>query len=177
MREYVAILYRGSSYELGRGVRFYGIWPAGRPQPQPIEWWPESPEGWAGAWARFTGLEPGAITPVGPGAGQTPPPPAPPPWDASGPGATVPAPPVPGQTGPGQAAPGQTVAGQPAPGQTIPGQTPGMRRTWPPRAMARPVTARARATGRGSPRRAATASRRPRARAASCCRPAAAPGR
>ena len=76
MREYVAILYQGSNYELGRGVQFYGIWPAGRPQPQPIEWWPESPEGWAGAWARFTGLEPGAITPVGPAAGQASPPPA-----------------------------------------------------------------------------------------------------
>jgi hypothetical protein len=123
VQEYVAILYRGSSYELGRGVRFYGIWPAGRPQPQPIEWWPESPEGWAGAWARFTGLEPGAITPVGPGAGQTPPPPAPPPWNAPGPGATVPAPPVPVQTGPGQAAPGQAAPGQAAPGQTVAGQT------------------------------------------------------
>ena len=85
MRENVAILYRGASYELGRGERFYGIWPAGQPQPQPIEWWPDSPEGWAGAWARFTGLEPGAITPVGPGAGQAPPPPAPPPWPGPAP--------------------------------------------------------------------------------------------
>ena len=123
MREYVAILYRGSSYELGRGVQFYGIWPAGRPQPQPIEWWPESPEGWAGAWARFTALEPGAITPVGPEAGQAAPPPAPPPWNAPGPGATVPAPPVPGQARPGQDAPGQAVAGQTAAGQTVSGQT------------------------------------------------------
>jgi len=171
VREYVAILYRGSSYELGRGVRFFGIWPAGRPQPQPIEWWPDSPEGWAGAWARFTGLEPGAITPVGPGAGQAPPTPAPPPWDAPGPGATVPAPPVPGQAAaPGQAAPGQAAFGQTAPGQTAP--------AGPPRTSARlPVTTRARATGRVSPRRAATASRRPRAGAASCCHPAAAPGR
>jgi hypothetical protein len=120
--EYVAILYRGTSYELGRGVRFYGIWPAGRPQPQPIEWWPDSPEGWAGAWARFTGLEPGAITPVGPGAGQAPPPPAPPPWPAPGPAATGPAPAVAGQTAPGQAAPGQADPGQAAPGQAAPGQ-------------------------------------------------------
>jgi hypothetical protein len=129
VREYVAILYRGSSYELGRGVRFYGIWPAGRPQPQPIEWWPESPEGWAGAWARFSGLEPDAITPVGPGAGEAPPPLAPPPWDAPGPGATVPAPPVPappvpGQTGPGQAAPGQTAPYQTAPDRAAPGYGP-----------------------------------------------------
>ena len=128
MREYVAILYRGTSYELGRGVRFYGIWPVGRPQPQPIEWWPDSPEGWAGAWARFTGLEPGAITPVGPGAGQAPPPPAPPPWNAPGPAATLPVPVgAVGQTGPGQAAPGQTAPGQAAPGQADPGygQAPG----------------------------------------------------
>jgi hypothetical protein len=85
VRENVAILYRGASYELGRGERFYGIWPAGQPQPQPIEWWPDSAEGWAGAWARFTGLEPGAITPVGPRAGQAPPPPAPPPWPGPAP--------------------------------------------------------------------------------------------
>jgi len=129
VREYVAILYRGTSYELGRGVRFYGIWPAGRPQPQPIEWWPDSPEGWAGAWARFTGLEPGAITPVGPGAGQAPPPPAPPPWNAPGPAATpaVPAGAVVGQAAPGQAVPGQTAPGQTDLGQADPGygQAPG----------------------------------------------------
>jgi hypothetical protein len=59
------ILYRGASYEIGRGPGFYGIWPAGAPRPPSIEWWPETPEGWRGAWARFTGLEaPGTIVPA-----------------------------------------------------------------------------------------------------------------
>jgi hypothetical protein len=59
------ILYRGASYEIGRGPGFYGIWPAGAPRPPSIEWWPETPEGWHGAWSRFTGLEaPGTIVPV-----------------------------------------------------------------------------------------------------------------
>jgi hypothetical protein len=61
----VAISYRGASYEIGRGQGFYGIWPVGAPQAQPLEWWPETPEGWQGAWSRFTGIEaPGAIAPV-----------------------------------------------------------------------------------------------------------------
>jgi len=51
------VLYRGARFELGRGPGFYGIWPAGAPRPSSIEWWPESPEGWQGAWSRFTGLE------------------------------------------------------------------------------------------------------------------------
>jgi hypothetical protein len=60
------ILYRGASFEIGRGPGFYGIWPAGAPRPPSIEWWPETPEGWNGAWLRFTELEaPGAIVPVG----------------------------------------------------------------------------------------------------------------
>ena len=59
------ILYRGAGYELGRGPGFYGIWPAGAPRPPSIEWWPDTPEGWNGAWSRFTGLEaPGTIVPV-----------------------------------------------------------------------------------------------------------------
>ena len=59
------ILYRGASYEIGRGQGFYGIWPAGAPRPQSIEWWPETREGWHGAWSRFTVLEaPGTIVPV-----------------------------------------------------------------------------------------------------------------
>lgn len=66
MAEKVTIWYRGASYALGRGQGFYGIWPAGAPQAQPFEWWPETPEGWYGAWARFTGIEaPGTIVPVG----------------------------------------------------------------------------------------------------------------
>ncbi|HEX3923768.1 MAG TPA: hypothetical protein VHY31_15890 [Streptosporangiaceae bacterium] len=73
MRENVVISFRGASYQIGRGRQFYGIWPAGVTQPQPLEWWPVTPEGWSGAWSRFTSLEkPGTIEPVatvaGPGA-------------------------------------------------------------------------------------------------------------
>ena len=65
MPENETILYRGASYEIGRGPGFYGVWPAGAPRPQSIEWWPETAEGWHGAWSRFTGLEaPGTIGPV-----------------------------------------------------------------------------------------------------------------
>ena len=66
MQENVIISHRGARYEIGRGQGFYGIWPAGRPESERFEWWPETPEGWNGAWSRFTGLEaPGAIVPVG----------------------------------------------------------------------------------------------------------------
>ena len=38
---------------------------AGAPRPPSIEWWPDTPEGWHGAWSRFTGLEtPATIVPV-----------------------------------------------------------------------------------------------------------------
>ena len=68
MRENVTISYRGAGYEIGRGEHFYGIWPVGSPQSQPLEWWPETPEGWSGAWSRFTAIEaPGTIVPVSPG--------------------------------------------------------------------------------------------------------------
>jgi hypothetical protein len=61
------ILYRGASFELGHGSGFYGIWPAGSPRPPSIEWWPDSPDGWQGAWARYNALEvPGSITMVSP---------------------------------------------------------------------------------------------------------------
>ncbi|MEP7024816.1 MAG: hypothetical protein ABJB47_13660, partial [Actinomycetota bacterium] len=67
MRENVTISYRGAHYEIGRGQNFYAIWPASAPQAGPIEWWPETPEGWHGAWSRFTSVEaPGTIAPVGP---------------------------------------------------------------------------------------------------------------
>ncbi|HEY3957802.1 MAG TPA: hypothetical protein VGM53_30920 [Streptosporangiaceae bacterium] len=69
MRDNVTISYRGASYEIGRGPHFYGIWVVGAPQPQPVEWWPETPEGWSSAWARFTGIEaPGTIAAVRPAA-------------------------------------------------------------------------------------------------------------
>ena len=60
------ILYRGASFELGHGPGYYGIWPAGTPRPPSIEWWPDTPEGWQGAWARFNALEtPGTIAMTG----------------------------------------------------------------------------------------------------------------
>jgi len=72
----VAISYRGARYEIGRGQGFYGIWAAGAPESQPFEWWPETPEGWRGAWSKFAGIEaPGTIVAVGqrtaPAAGHT----------------------------------------------------------------------------------------------------------
>ena len=77
------ILYRGASFELGHGPGYYGIWPAGTPRPPSIEWWPETPEGWQGAWARYNALEtpgtivmtgprPAATSPAGPPAGDAP---------------------------------------------------------------------------------------------------------
>ncbi|MGH3273990.1 MAG: hypothetical protein ACRDNZ_06640 [Streptosporangiaceae bacterium] len=65
MGDNVVISHRGTAYEIGRGRGFYGIWPAGAPHSQPAEWWPATPEGWSGAWSRFTRLEaPGTIVPV-----------------------------------------------------------------------------------------------------------------
>ena len=62
----VTITYRGAKYEIGRGPDFYGIWTTGGPRSQPLEWWPETGEGWSAAWTRFASIEaPGAIVPVG----------------------------------------------------------------------------------------------------------------
>ena len=71
MRENVTISYRGASYEIGRGNDFYGIWANGAPASlPPLEWWPETAEGWSAAWSRFTAIEaPGSIVQAGgPGA-------------------------------------------------------------------------------------------------------------
>ena len=66
MFDKVTITYRGAKYEIGRGRDFYGIWITGGPRSQPLEWWPETPEGWSAAWTRFASIEaPGAIVPVG----------------------------------------------------------------------------------------------------------------
>ncbi|HEY2576754.1 MAG TPA: hypothetical protein VGI74_10650, partial [Streptosporangiaceae bacterium] len=66
VRENVTITYRGARYEFGHGQNFYGIWAIGSPGPQPLEWWPQTPAGWAGAWSRFNGIEgPGTIVPTG----------------------------------------------------------------------------------------------------------------
>jgi uncharacterized membrane protein YagU involved in acid resistance len=65
----VTTLYRGATYELRWGPACYGIWPAGEPQSPPFERWPETPEGWYGAWSRFAGIEvPGTIVQVRQGA-------------------------------------------------------------------------------------------------------------
>ena len=62
----VTITYRGAKYEIGRGWDFYGIWTSGAPRSQPLERWPETPEGWSAAWTRFASIEaPGTIVPVG----------------------------------------------------------------------------------------------------------------
>lgn len=72
MREDVTISYRGANYEIGKGQNFYGIWVIGAPRSQPSEQWPETPEGWHGAWARFTGIEvPGSIVPAAQGSAPT----------------------------------------------------------------------------------------------------------
>jgi hypothetical protein len=63
----VTISHRGARYEIGRGDHFYGIWTAGAAQSatQPFEWWPDTREGWSGAWQRFTAIEaPGTIAAV-----------------------------------------------------------------------------------------------------------------
>jgi hypothetical protein len=65
VRENVTISYRGAGYEIGRGEHFYGIWAVAAPQSQPLEWWPETSEGWTGAWSRFAAIEtPGTIVQV-----------------------------------------------------------------------------------------------------------------
>jgi hypothetical protein len=62
----VTITYRGAKYEIGRGRAFYGIWTVGASRSQPLQWWPETEEGWSAAWTKFTEIEaPGTITPVG----------------------------------------------------------------------------------------------------------------
>jgi hypothetical protein len=59
------ILYQGANYKIGRGPHFYGVWPVKATQSPPLEWWPETPEGWSGAWSRFAGIEaPGSIVAV-----------------------------------------------------------------------------------------------------------------
>jgi len=67
----VTVAYRGAAYEIGRGRDYFGIWTVGGPRSQPLEWWPETEEGWSAAWARFAVLEaPDAITPAGGSATQ-----------------------------------------------------------------------------------------------------------
>ena len=66
MFDRVTVTYRGAKYEIGRGLGFYGVWTAGGARSQPLERWPETPEGWTAAWSRFVSIEaPGTIVPVG----------------------------------------------------------------------------------------------------------------
>ena len=67
MLDKVTIAYRGATHEIGRGRDYFGIWTVNGSRSQPLEWWPETQEGWSAAWARFTALEgPDGITPAGP---------------------------------------------------------------------------------------------------------------
>jgi hypothetical protein len=71
VHENVVVSHRGARFEIGRGPGCYGIWPAGAAHFHPIEWWPETVDGWHAAWSRFTEVEqrrtiqPVAIHPVG----------------------------------------------------------------------------------------------------------------
>jgi hypothetical protein len=68
----VTIAYRGATYEIGRGRDYFGIWTVDGSRSQPLEWWPETQEGWSAAWARFTALEEAdGITPAGRNATRT----------------------------------------------------------------------------------------------------------
>ena len=66
MLDKVTIAYRGATYEVGRGRDYFGIWTVDGSRSQPLEWWPETQEGWSAAWTRFAVLEaPDTITQVG----------------------------------------------------------------------------------------------------------------
>ena len=72
MLDKVTIAYRGATYEIGRGRDYFGIWTVDGSRSQPLEWWPETQEGWSAAWTRFAVLEaPDAITPAGRDATRT----------------------------------------------------------------------------------------------------------
>src|ERR1700726_1210897 len=51
----VTIAYRGETYEIGRGRDYFGIWTVAGSRSQPLEWGPETQEGWAAAWTRAPG--------------------------------------------------------------------------------------------------------------------------
>lgn len=61
----VTISHRGARYEIGLAKRYYAVWTVGAPRAEPIDRWPETPDGWSQAWARFTSIEtPGTIAAV-----------------------------------------------------------------------------------------------------------------
>ena len=125
MFDRVTITYRGATYEIGRGLGFYGIWTAGGPRSQPLDRWPETPEGWTAAWTRFASIEaPGTIVPVGK---NTPPVPPAAPREGEDPGpfgdnTAPPAETEPAETGlaeTGQAETGQAETGPGETGETV----------------------------------------------------------
>ncbi len=66
MQDNVAIWYRGANYQLGRWQHGYGIWPVAGQPGLPLEQWPQTPQGWAEAWSRFSAIEhPAAIAHLG----------------------------------------------------------------------------------------------------------------
>jgi len=69
MRDSRTIWYQGARYQLGRAGHGYAIWAVDGPPSAPVEQWPETPEGWSGAWSRFTAVEvPGTISHLAPPA-------------------------------------------------------------------------------------------------------------
>jgi len=122
----VTITYRGATYEIGRGLGFYGIWTAGGPRSQPLDRWPETPEGWTAAWTRFASIEaPGTIVPVGKNTPSVPPA-APREGEDPGPFGENTAPPDEtglAETGPAETGPAETGSAETGPAETEPGET------------------------------------------------------
>jgi hypothetical protein len=66
VQDSVTISHRGSTYEIGSGRGFYGIWPLD--DHSKVEMWPQTDQGWLSAWSRFVAIEvPGSIVAVNPG--------------------------------------------------------------------------------------------------------------
>ena len=126
MFDRVTITYRGATYEIGRGLGFYGIWTAGGPRSQPLDRWPETPEGWTAAWTRFASVEaPGTIVPVGKNTPSVPPA-APREGEDPGPFGENTAPPDEtglAETGPAETGPAETGSAETGPAETEPGET------------------------------------------------------
>ena len=126
MFDRVTITYRGATYEIGRGLGFYGIWTAGGPRSQPLDRWPETPEGWTAAWTRFASIEaPGTIVPVGKNTPSVPPA-APREGEDPGPFGENTAPPDEtglAETGPAETGPAETGSAETGPAETEPGET------------------------------------------------------
>lgn len=53
-----ALTHIGSSYSLGGGQDFYGIWRRAVVRKQPVWVYPRTPAGWRAAWTQFRSLEP-----------------------------------------------------------------------------------------------------------------------